>query len=89
MDHNLNVIVEFESDDLEQVAAEIRSDGEHSGGIAIGIKAGHDHTVGDGVLDGKVVHSVLPCGAVDLHVRIVLHNMMPFKVGAGFCSWPS
>jgi hypothetical protein len=36
MNHNLNVIVELEPDDLEQVAAEIRSDGEHSRGSLSG-----------------------------------------------------
>ncbi len=51
MDHDLNVFVEFEPDDLEQIAIEIGSDGEHSRRITVGIEADNDYTVGDGVLD--------------------------------------
>lgn len=68
MDHNLSVIVEFEPDDLEQVAAEVGSDGEHFRGITVWIEADHDQAVGDGVVDRRVAHSVLTRRTVNLHL---------------------
>jgi hypothetical protein len=35
------------------------------------------------VLNGRVGHSMLPCGTVDLPVGIVLRNTLQFKGGAG------
>ncbi len=67
MNHDLNVFVEFEPDDLKQTAIEIGSDGKHPWRIIIGIEADNDHTVGDCMLDGWAGHSMLSCGTVDLH----------------------
>lgn len=65
-------VVELEPDDLEQVPRPIRSDGEDTGWISVGVKVDDDDRMVDRVQDVGVVDAVLACRTTDLHLGVCI-----------------
>ncbi len=61
MDHQGDVVGEFEPDDLQQVAGFVGSDSEDLGWIGVGIEIDDGDGIVKGVADGCVVDTVLAC----------------------------
>ncbi len=70
MDHKIDIVREFESDDLQEVPGSVGSDREHLGWIRVRVEIDEHEGMVDGVADCVVVDSVLVGGAVYLHITI-------------------
>ena len=51
MDHKQVVVLEFEQDEFEEVASEVRPDDEDLGWVGIGLEVDEDKGIGKGVDD--------------------------------------
>lgn len=70
MDHEVDVVGEFEPDDLQQIAGVVGSDRQNLGRVGVGIEVDDGEGVVQGVEDGGVEYSVLASRPVDLHITI-------------------
>lgn len=70
MDHEIDIVREFEPDDLQEVPGSIGSDSEHLGWIGVGFEIDDHEGMVDGVADCVDVDSMLVGGPVYLHITI-------------------
>ena len=70
MDHEIDIVREFEPDDLEKVPGPVGPDCEHLGWIRVGLEVDEREGMVDGVADGVAVDAVFVGGAVDPHIAI-------------------
>jgi hypothetical protein len=71
VDHEIDVLGEFESDDFQQVASSVGSDSEDLGWVGFGIEIDDGEGIVQGVEDDGVGDSVFATsGPMDLHISI-------------------
>ena len=70
MDHQVDIVGEFEPDDLQQVPGVVGSDDKHRWRVGVGFEIDHGEGMVEGVENGSLVDTVLVGRAVDLHIAI-------------------
>jgi hypothetical protein len=70
VDHEIDVVGEFELDDFQQVASSVGSDGEDLGWVGVGIEIDDSEGIVQGVEDDGVGDSVFAGQPMDLHISI-------------------
>ncbi len=71
MNHQIDVVAEFEPDDLQQIAGSVGSDGKNLGWVGFGIEVDDGDGMVEGAEDGSIVDTVLAGSPVDLHIAIL------------------
>ena len=67
VDHKQVLVHEFEQDELEEVASEVRSDGKDLGWVGIGLEVDEDKGIVKGVDDVGVCSAMTQRRLVDVH----------------------
>ena len=70
MDHELHILDEYEPDDLEEAAGDVRTDRQDLGRIGIKVKASDDERMRDSMNDGFLAVAVLERRTVKLHTQL-------------------
>jgi hypothetical protein len=67
----MDIVGEFEPDDLQQVTGAVGLDGKDLWWVGFGFKIDDDEDMVEGVEDGVGFDAVLVGGSVDLHIAIL------------------
>jgi hypothetical protein len=70
VDHEIDVVGEFEPKDFQQVASSVGSDSEDLGWVGVGIEIDDSEGIVQGVEDDGVGDSVFASRPMDLHISI-------------------
>ena len=71
VDHEIDIVGEFEPDDLQQVAGAVGSDSKDLWWVGFRFKIDNGEGMVEGVEDGVGFDAVLVGGSVDLHIAIL------------------
>lgn len=70
MDNQLDVVSQFEPDDLEEVACGIRADSEHFRGIRVGVEVDNSEGMLDCMSNSWLGEAVLERRPVEFHIAL-------------------